>query len=276
MITPSIKPLCSSHGSGCKREVAFISPFIPHSSAGERGGFSKPGGKLTSITLVRPFKALNFLSKYASSIDVSLHCGMQNLFRWTYLKILAFFPPMPETIFSGVLGIIQSLLMVRRVWQVKTNFHSNVCYCFLTNLMSRIPGFLWGFLTGHWGFSNHSYFQMTHYLPKGLRCSIFNSIYHLWGMWCAIRCHFQLPNMAGSLFKGVSGLSVVVLFRCCTRNLSFSHWLFTICFSPPQMMDYRTNEQRWAWNGCVGMRRPITHWYTEYLSGIKEDCFTLH
>lgn len=115
LITPSIKPLCSSHGSGCKREVAFISPFIPHSSAGERGGFSKPGGKLTSITLVRPFKALNFLSKYASSIDVSLHCGMQNLFRWTYLKILAFFPPMPETIFSGVLGIIQSLLMVRRV-----------------------------------------------------------------------------------------------------------------------------------------------------------------
>lgn len=29
LITPSIKPLWSSHGSGCKREIAFISPFIP-------------------------------------------------------------------------------------------------------------------------------------------------------------------------------------------------------------------------------------------------------
>lgn len=45
--------------------------LFPHSGAGERGGFSKPGGKLTSITLVSPLKALNFLSKYASSIDVS-------------------------------------------------------------------------------------------------------------------------------------------------------------------------------------------------------------
>ncbi len=26
--------------------------LFPHSSAGDRGGFSKPGGKLTSITLV--------------------------------------------------------------------------------------------------------------------------------------------------------------------------------------------------------------------------------
>lgn len=44
--------------------------LFPHSSAGERGGFSKPGGKLTSITLVSPFKALN-LNKLASNIDVS-------------------------------------------------------------------------------------------------------------------------------------------------------------------------------------------------------------
>lgn len=29
--------------------------LFPHSSAGDRGGFSKPGGKLTSITLVSPF-----------------------------------------------------------------------------------------------------------------------------------------------------------------------------------------------------------------------------
>lgn len=34
--------------------------LFPHSSAGDRGGFSKPGGKLTSITLVSPFKDLNF------------------------------------------------------------------------------------------------------------------------------------------------------------------------------------------------------------------------
>ena len=54
--------------------------LFPHSSAGDRGGFNKPGGKLTSITLVSPFKALHFLSKYALSIDVSLHCGTQNLF----------------------------------------------------------------------------------------------------------------------------------------------------------------------------------------------------
>lgn len=45
--------------------------LFPHSGAGDRGGFSKPGGKLTSITLVSPFKALNFWSKYALSINVS-------------------------------------------------------------------------------------------------------------------------------------------------------------------------------------------------------------
>lgn len=85
--------------------------LFPHSSAGDRGGFNKPGGKLTSITLVSPFKALHFLRKYALSIDV-LHCGIQNLFTQTHLKILGEFFSMPETIFSGVLGIFQSLLMV--------------------------------------------------------------------------------------------------------------------------------------------------------------------
>lgn len=86
--------------------------LFPHSSAGDRGGFSKPGGKLTSITLVSPFKALNFLSKYALSIDVSFTLWYAKfIYMNTSENIWEFFL-MPETIFSGVLGIIQSLLMV--------------------------------------------------------------------------------------------------------------------------------------------------------------------
>lgn len=37
--------------------------LFPHSGAGDRGGFSKPGGKLTSITLVSPFKSHKLLEQ---------------------------------------------------------------------------------------------------------------------------------------------------------------------------------------------------------------------
>lgn len=76
--------------------------LFPHSSAGDRGGFSKPGGKL-SITLVSPFETLNFFRNQASSINVCLWYGKEE-FSNSNMKILPFFPPsMPETIFSGVL-----------------------------------------------------------------------------------------------------------------------------------------------------------------------------
>ena len=82
--------------------------LFPHSGAGDRGGFSKPGGKLTSITLVSPLKTLNFLSKYTSSIDVLYIV----VFKIYLHENIGKFVSMPETIFSGVLGKIQSLLMV--------------------------------------------------------------------------------------------------------------------------------------------------------------------
>lgn len=79
--------------------------LFPHSSAGDRGGFSKPGGKLTSITLVSPFKALNFLSKYGVLMCLTLWYA-KFIYMNTSENIGKFFFSMPETIFSGILGIM--------------------------------------------------------------------------------------------------------------------------------------------------------------------------
>lgn len=53
-------PQSSHFGRAMEVAVKGKSPsylhLFPHSSAGDRGGFSKPGGKLTSITLVSPLK----------------------------------------------------------------------------------------------------------------------------------------------------------------------------------------------------------------------------
>lgn len=53
--------------------------LFPHSSAGDRGGFSKPGGKLTSITLVLEY---NDQQNMHMSIDES-YIVVQSKFIYT-------------------------------------------------------------------------------------------------------------------------------------------------------------------------------------------------
>lgn len=85
--------------------------LFPHSSAGDRGGFSKPGGKLTSITLVSSFKALKFRANMLQVFMFFILWYEKFIYMNTFENIGNIFS-MPETIFSGVLGIIQSLFMV--------------------------------------------------------------------------------------------------------------------------------------------------------------------
>lgn len=73
--------------------------LFPHSSAGDRGGFSKPGGKLTSITLVSPFQTINFLSKYTSSFDVGYFVVCKMYFHETTSENVGESFWMPETFF---------------------------------------------------------------------------------------------------------------------------------------------------------------------------------
>lgn len=96
--------------------------LFPHSSAGDRGGFSKPGGKLTSITLVSPFKDLNFFEQICLEYWCDILCGRQNLFIQTHLKILEiiFFSHCLRP-FSLGYCIVQSLLMVWHLSFQKVN-----------------------------------------------------------------------------------------------------------------------------------------------------------
>lgn len=60
------------------------------------------------------------------------------------MKILGNFFSMPETIFlwgTWYNSVTAYGFDNEFCDRLMTNFHSNVCYCFLTNLMSRIPGF---------------------------------------------------------------------------------------------------------------------------------------
>lgn len=61
-------------------------------------------------------------------------------------------------------------------------------------------------------------FHMTQLFAKGFK--VFILIHYI------VVCHkvlFQLPNMTGCVYKGVSGLCVVVLLRYCDLNFSCTH-----------------------------------------------------
>lgn len=79
--------------------------LFPHSSAGDRGGFSKPGGKLTSITLVSPFLKV-FEQMFGVLMCLTLWYEEEK--RLIYMNTSEnlgdfFFFPMPETISLGYL-----------------------------------------------------------------------------------------------------------------------------------------------------------------------------
>lgn len=121
-------------------------------------------------------------------------------------------------------------------WQ----FSTQMCGTALTSLISWIPGFLRILLV-------FEAFQKS-YLPKGLRCSIFQfNINHLRELVYHKFANFNFPIWPAASLRECQ-LSLVVLFMSCTLNFRFINWLFSICFFP-QMINYRTNEQRWAWNG---------------------------
>lgn len=104
-------PQSSHFGRAMEVAVKGKSPsylhLFPHSSAGDRGGFSKPGGKLTSITLVSPLKPLTFLSKNILRVLMCFYIVVWKKNIQTpeseNIGVTIEFFSMPETIFSGVL-----------------------------------------------------------------------------------------------------------------------------------------------------------------------------
>lgn len=139
----SLHPQSSHYARAVEVAVKGKSPsyllLFPHSSAGDRGGFSKPGGKLTSITLVSPLKALKLCFEYRC-----LLLWFEEILTGTFLKIFRSFLCQCLRPFSLGCNSVSAYGFKMSFWRV--NGKSVFIYCFNKQISwDEFLGMLWGY-----------------------------------------------------------------------------------------------------------------------------------